>query len=297
MGRIAQALLHIAGVALDAIAIAGVQGSVTAWIQHKGAADLISDPYVAVALMVVGNALIAGVWAQWISSWRLKRIGGETGREFPARLRNWDKVPKFTTWQMAWLWNDLEPQDSDQKAEGTAAYPTFRKIKEDLDGNLIKGAAKQNNSWMWATLDRQQIIDYCLTIGERPKFIFVHERKNFLWRIRRLAYWMHVPFNKDLVHKKMSDLHQEMYRIEHAAGTVHNGTIREIEEEILFHLRYGRLKAAGRRKIDGFLWDYEKIPRFFWWSAELRYPATAININKEYHDVIITKGLWDNGTQ
>ena len=220
------------------------------------------SPYVFIPFVVVGTIITTIVYGSLWAEHKLKVAGGTTGKEFPSNLDSWDKVQNFPVWQVAWLWSDLEPQATDAKTEGTNAYPTFRKLKEDLNNGHVKGAEKIDDSWLWTTLSRQQLIDYALDIGEQPKFLFPEQREWVLSRVVRSWLSKELPHDKIHEYQSISEVNFGIYSYFSEKGQQVSTT--DLDQTMQKWLVNGEWEAIGRRDRDGLLFHYEKISKKQW---------------------------------
>ncbi len=274
---------RILGPVMQAIGLSGVV--IPAQTQEGIVYTLLNSlvsPYVFIPFVVVGTIITTTVYGSLWAEHKLKVAGGTTGKEFPSNLDSWDRVQNFPVWQVAWLWSDLEPQASDVKTEGTNAYPTFRKLKEDLNNDRIKDAKKVNDSWLWTTLSRQQLIDYALGIGEQPKFLFPEQRGWTLFRVARSWLSKELPYDKIYDFESISDLRTSMYSYFLDKGQQVSGA--GLDQVIQKWLVDGEWEAIGRRDRGGLLFCYEKISNKQWKKLRLDFVgASADGIS--YRDI------------
>lgn len=253
---------------LGAVVPAQTQEGIVAFLLNT-----LASPYVFIPTILSGTAATTLAYGALWAEHKLKTAGGVTKREFPARFDNWNKVTNFPVWQVAWLWSGLEPQSSDTKSEGTAAYPAFMKLKEDLDKGRIKDAQMTGDSWCGTTLSRQQLIDYALEIGECPKFLFPSKRKlpsswlQFDWFLRRVSK------GELFAYQKIHELH--MYLYSHFTDQGQEVPFSEFDELLRKQLEAGNWKAIGRREENGLLFQFEKIPKRQWKSLKLSYGSAS----------------------
>jgi hypothetical protein len=83
------------------------------------------NPLSQVALNTASGLILGLVVADWLFQRRMESAGGPLGKEIPMKSAHWAKVQNFTVWQVAWLWNGLDPSKEIDNQQ-TAAYPTFR---------------------------------------------------------------------------------------------------------------------------------------------------------------------------
>lgn len=254
---------------------------------------LVDDPVIYLACLFVGTSLIAYTAAFWISDFRLKRAGGTSGREFPARMKGWDQLEKFTVWQASWLWNDLEPMKPEQgQSEGTPSYPTYRRLKEHLNQGMIKGATKVNGSWGWTHLTRQQLIDYALEIEQKPKFLFPSERHSAL--VRWVTNFCHAQISHDEI-SAYEDFHTYCIRLAQACVELKNrgafpdyslSDLRKKSQEMIkYWLSNGALEAIGRKRRYGQFFYYERISSDKWEFIDIDSYGNLFWAHEEYADV------------
>ncbi len=240
------------------------------------------NPFIYLPVTLIGCLILAATWGEGFAHWKISRAGGITKKEFPAHLRQWRDVQNFPTWQLAWLWNDLEPQKGD--TEGTTAYATFRLLKEHLDKGYIKGAARIDGSWLETPLSRQQLIDYALKIGARPKFLFFRRHSwigNFYFK---LAHQVVQPSEVN-GYMELSNFTLSLYGYLKEHGQENNFTA---EKEKFFRNEFlnGNWIAIGRLKIDGYLYEHEIIPQWKWEFFESAWAGANLG-GDEFSDVRI----------
>ena len=284
MGQIIRHLLQIAGIIFDLIGLGGVSDDLTKWNEWlSNIHTATNEPYIYLPLFIIGNFLLALTWSYWLADLRIRKAGGSSGREFPAHFPNWDKVQNIAVWQSAWLWNGLEPQEG--KSEGTPAYATFQRLKEDLGQGKIRNAEKIESSWMWTRLNRQQLIDYALSINERPQFLFPCERKLALMRFLTRLTRRTVPYHQFKSYRGLFELSYHLL-----PNGYSDEDMKILKEGILRDLRRGEIKVIGRRKENQLLWEYEKIPFYKWWGLKFTSFDRAEGKMGTYNDLrLITK--------
>jgi hypothetical protein len=251
MRLILQILGNVVGIVL---AVAGLLGSkvplpaLLAWLQN---------PLVSSAAMLLAVIILAFTWADFIAEHHTAKAGGISKKEFPACLAHWDALNFFEVWHVAYLWAGLEPYD--RETQKTRAYPEFRRLKQDLDAGLIPQVEKRD-TWLDATLSRQQLIDYAALRRERPKFLFPYMRSipTRLWQ--RLFGPEEIDPNEvnrfDWVISWRGRIHQH-----------YGGTWQQVEPRLLKALKEGELEAIGRPLIGELELPYVRIPHSFWESA------------------------------
>lgn len=260
-----RSLLLLVGIVLDLIGIGGVNDDIASWGRVWAKYhEFVSNPIVLVALFAIGNGLIIISATQWLTGRQIAKAGGLTKREFPVRLENWDRVQSFPVWQIAWLWNDLEPHGSDKgMAEGTPAYSAFRFLKEHLSQGLIDGVQKRDGSWAWANIERQQLIDYALLLDDFPKFLFPIARRFWPIRLLRRLSRNEIPYRNLVLYQDLSEFENEITeRLSKSNNTVLTS---DVWSTIKTWIGCQEFEAVGRRKSRGLLYQYEIIP---WWKWE-----------------------------
>jgi hypothetical protein len=221
---------------------------------------VFDNPYIYVPALLGGTVLLGLAIGEGYAEHKIRKAGGATGREFPVRLKYWDAVREFPVWQIAWLWNDLEPQPSDQKTEGTPAYPTFRMLKEDLSAGMISGARPHQGSWLWTTLDRQSLVDYAYDKDHRPKFLFPEVRQPSLLRMVMRLLRNEFPWRNRKVYEDYGTFESRMEMAAQEAGLGHDDVWRVIQH----WFESGKWEAIGRRKKGGVAYHYERISSRQW---------------------------------
>lgn len=229
----------------------------------------LSNPWVNIPLAVIGTLIIAYTWGDALAEYRVQRAGGITKREFPARLKQWDKVKSFAVWQVAWLWNGLEPYNVE--TSGTLAYPTFRRLKEDLNAGAIKEAHQKDGSWKDTTISRQSLVDYAYKIDEFPTFLFPEERT---WLSRQRARLFR---DREVPPELLSDYRNIYHWYTAGQSMTPQMGIEQVREWIFGELKRGRMEAVGRPRRDGVDWPYVYIPQKCWkrltfdWADSVTY--------------------------
>lgn len=279
LSRIMGPVLQVAGLIGSAIPESVQEGITNVLLSY------LTDPAVYVPSIVVGTIFTTLAYGSMWAEHQIKSAGGITGREFAANFKEWDRVTKFPVWQVAWLWKNMEPQNQNEKTEGTAAYPAFRRLKEDLEKGLIKDAEKVNDSWLWATIPRQKLIDYALAVNERPKFLFPDERRSWITRKLFRLFRREIP-NSDLPkYQTMSDLQYSIYRYLHQ-----NGQTPSIETQITPIIKHwlesGEWEAIGRKKINELLFAYQPIPQWQWQDMDFDF-SSARWVDDIYCEVMV----------
>lgn len=256
VGRILGPVLQVLGLLGSAVPAQTQEGLMAALL------NILAFPYVYIPSIIAGTMFTTMVYGSLWAEYKLNTAGGLLKREFQADLANWDKVQSFPIWQVAWLWNDLEPQASDSQLEGTKAYPTYRRLKEDLDSDKIKDAQKVLESWRWTTLSRQQLIDYALNTGEEPRFLFPKQHNVAFVRWIMSLFSNVIPHSQTGEYQSVSDLRFSFYS--HFTDKGQQINISDIDEEIQKWLLSGQWEAIGRRVHNSLLFHYEKIPKKKW---------------------------------
>ena len=193
-----------------------------------------------------GVLLLSLCIAEEITKQQIKKLDGNR----KANFIEWDKVQKISVWQVAWLWQDLEPQD--KNPVGGAAYPVFQWLKEALEKKLIKNAEQVNDSWIESRLNRQDLVDYAIKKGERPKFLYPNQRK----------FWL-IKFLKNFIDKNglIGNATDYLGVSQYYMALHENMTVTEVNAQLMADIKIGKATAIGRPKRDGIFWQHELIPK------------------------------------
>jgi hypothetical protein len=280
----------VVGLLLELIGFFGQQDSLRQLIEAIPVAAWAYNPWVAGIFMILGTGVICLVYGDWYFEHRLARSGGFKGKEYPARFENWDRISAPAVWQIAWLWENLEPQG--EGSDGTPAYPRFQKLKEDLNNGVIKDVAPAGDSWTQTKIERQKLIDYAFEIGERPAFLFRDQRIPIPIRIVKELFRKRRTFSPDIARN-----HVRIWDIQLANYEEYKENMEELKSKIQKELIDGSWLAIGRRKIDGLLYDYEKIPRRNWRIYDLNSFDDRNRAENYYDDIrlipIKVRGDWN----
>lgn len=278
------------GFALQFVGLTGGSDQVASWSPFLGLVhDYFGNPFIYIPCTLVGTVVLIGVWGEYVAERTLARAGGITKREFKASIGHWDLIDNFTVWQVAWLWNGLEPQRSvSEPAEGTRAYPTFRWLMENSLHLCEPGHQAEFSAA--SVLSRQKLIDFALSVEQRPAFLFKHERHlkgKIISAARRLRgiYLSEFDVKHEFPYEIGNLINAAMLSAPAASQTSYTHRMDAFRTELEQMLHTGSARAAGRREIDGWVFDYEKIPARGW--GKLR-------IAQYSHDAVGRYGLFKN---
>jgi hypothetical protein len=260
----------IIAIALFALTIPSVTEVVSSWGSWLG--FLQQAPfYVLAVLIVVG--LLTETFTEFFVERRLAGAGGITGREFRANIERWRKVKQLTVGQVAWLWNELEPNAGSY--DHTAANPTLHRLVQTLESGVLPDAKKNPDGWEATNLTRQELIDLAIVMGERPKFLFPKEFR----RIERPA----IPINE--YRSITSEESRLAYAFTRQQGLPWDSEIDQaIKGEMTKWLRMGKWQAIGRETFDGLRSQFVRIPSASWHQLKRDRDAAEIG-GRLYEDI------------
>jgi hypothetical protein len=175
--------------------------------------------------------------------------------QLAARFEHWDTAATIKTWQVAWLWNDWEPVS--EFIKGKPCFATYLRLEEHLEAGLIDGAVRGEDGWKNTELSRQALVDYALTLGERPKFLFVEQRT---WLSRQLREWrkLDIDFSETESYGSYGDAKLMLYKV----LQIINSDV--VAAEVRKAMRQGGCEGIARRERDGIAYGYERIPQGAW---------------------------------
>lgn len=282
-------LLSVFGFVLNLLAVAGLSDQVATWARWLSALHrYLGNPFIYFGLATSGFLVLTVTWAEVLAERKLARAGGITRREFPARLRHWDHISSFTVWQAAWLWAGLEPLAAD--ITGTAAHAALRRLHQDIGAGWLAKEKASSSDIDSVMIDRQELVRYALEIAERPSFLFRHERGlRGLWRrlIKRAtgrSISGHELRNQYLTTPSQLETGVAMWS--HQNNVPALDAIKQCRDELHLKLTNGTAWAAGRRKIGGIAFDYEKIPKREWKHLTLQpYSNAAVGADEIFVDL------------
>jgi hypothetical protein len=300
LGNLATVLLAVIGVAAGDDQLATWAHWLTVLHDHQWAT---------LGILLLAALIFAFTWSEFLAERKVEKAGGRTKKEFPFK-REWRKVKNFPIWQVAWLWCDLEPYS--EKTDLTPAYATFRKLKEDLAGGFLEDAKKdKTGSWMGTTFSRQQLIDYAIKIGERPRFLFYQ-----LPLAHKIALAFGIrpadPDNYRTISSRQLDYFAcfQGQQPKAAAGTWQE-TIASIKTpvpstpapnplelargEIRRALVAGELDGIARREIGGLFFYFERIPMWAWKRVEWDYVGFRWR-GRSYEHLMLRQTTTEPGT-
>lgn len=173
----------------------------------------------------------------------------------PARYDYWDAQPSFETWQAAWLWNAWEPREDDPV--GSPSTARYLRLEEHLEKGMIRQVTEANGGWMHARLPRQNLIDYAVACGERPKFLFPEERSWLASRLRVLQS-RDVPLQELEGYLPYNEVKLALYKILRIINS------EAVAKEVKASMRRGICEGVARRISGDITYGYERIPRLTW---------------------------------
>ncbi|MGB8601882.1 MAG: hypothetical protein WCD42_06770 [Rhizomicrobium sp.] len=173
----------------------------------------------------------------------------------PARYDYWDAQPSFETWQAAWLWNAWEPREDDPV--GSPSTARYLRLEEHLEKGMIRQVTEAPDGWMHARLPRQNLIDYAVACGERPKFLFPEERSWLASRLRVLQS-RDVPLQELEGYLPYNEVKLALYKILRIINS------EAVAKEVKASMRRGICEGVARRISGDITYGYERIPRLTW---------------------------------
>ena len=144
----------------------------------RGAAQVMNEWTIFIIYTLVplgGFAFLLFLWNLWLAPYRLLSEASPSAEiEKEANWKEWAKVPKFTAWQAARLWVNLEP---DFNTDSGPSYPVFRRLKYDATSGKVKAIPRLIHGQplevdRHTEFDRDELVRYAKENGEKPKFLF-----------------------------------------------------------------------------------------------------------------------------
>lgn len=257
---------NLIGLLSSLLAVAGASDQIATWSRWLATIHTyLGNPFAYLALTLFTSFVFALTWAEFIVERRITKSGGITRREFAARLAGWDRVSSFTVSQVAWLWVGLEPLEAD--TGGTAAHAALVRVSQDIAVGQLK-PGETATDLKSAKLDRQQLVDYAIHVGEHPSFLFPHERGLAgIWlricgRIAGTTVTLYEVRNQYLTKLSEWETGVGLWAVQNHMGYL--DALKRARAELHQNLRAGVVQAIGKRERSGVVFDYEKIPKRSW---------------------------------